>query len=146
MSMAVESSSTIQRSEQPMAALPILSPLIAKSMNFNLPIKLDYDNYIHWKVLVIPAILVSDRDLLLIVMNWLGHEYDPVVELVSQQTGVTLYEAQYMLMIHEQMIAHQSSVGSIEISPSTNFVNNSNGRGVPTQNPNRGAHQSGGRR
>ncbi|KAL5805798.1 hypothetical protein ACOSQ4_028531 [Xanthoceras sorbifolium] len=56
MSMAAESSSTIQRSEQPIAALPISSPLISKSMNFNLPIKLDYNNYIHLKALVMPAI------------------------------------------------------------------------------------------
>lgn len=30
--------------------------MLAKSMNFNLPVKLDWDNYIHWKVQVLPAI------------------------------------------------------------------------------------------
>ncbi|KAL5746839.1 hypothetical protein ACOSQ2_024136 [Xanthoceras sorbifolium] len=39
-----------------MAALPLSSPLIAKLMNFNLPIKLSRDNYIYWKALVMPNI------------------------------------------------------------------------------------------
>ncbi|KAL5799537.1 hypothetical protein ACOSQ4_032421 [Xanthoceras sorbifolium] len=269
MSMAAESSSTVQRFEPPMAALPLSSPLIAKSMNFNLPIKLSRDNYIYWKALVIPNIraieledfitgnrpcpskfvetlasngvdkeltlnpefsvwkkydqfllgwllstisegligfvtecltsleawktlesmfsqqsmakvlqlkqqlqslkkgassindyilkvrgigdglrsagqAVSDRDLLLNVLNGLGHEYDPVVVLVSQQHGVTLHEAQYMLMIHEQRIEHLNSVASIDVPQSANFVNNSGGRGL--QNSNRENPQNGGGR
>ncbi|KAL5732563.1 hypothetical protein ACOSP7_031918 [Xanthoceras sorbifolium] len=82
---------------------------------------------------------MSDRDLLLNMFNGFGHEYDPIVVLVSQQSGITLYEAQYMLMIHEQRIEHLSAAGSVDISPSANFVNNSDGRGI--QNNNRGGGQ-----
>ncbi|KAL5778513.1 hypothetical protein ACOSQ2_009250 [Xanthoceras sorbifolium] len=257
MSMAIESNSTIQRPEQMMAALPGSSLLIAKSMNFNLPIKLNRDNYIYWKALVMPNIraieledfitrerqcpskfvevlfsngvdkelvlnlefsiwkrfdqfllgwflstiseglvgqvtecimfsqqsmakvlqlkqqlqglkkgsnsindyilkvkgigdglrsagqVVSDRDLLLNVLNGLGHEYDPVVVLVSQQSGITLHEAQYMLMIHEQRIEHLNFIVSVDISPSANFVDNNGRRGV--QNNNREGQNNGGR-
>ncbi|KAL5793692.1 hypothetical protein ACOSP7_002286 [Xanthoceras sorbifolium] len=269
MSMVAESSSIVQRSEPPMAALPLSSPLIAKSMNFNLSIKLSSDNYIYLKALVMPNIraieledfiignrpcpskfietlasngvdkeltlnpkfsvwkkydqfllgwllstisegliwfvtecltslkdwktlesmffqqfmakvlqlkqqlqslnkdassindyilkvkgigdglrsagqAIFDRDLLLNVLNGLGHEYDPVVVLGSQQHRVTLHEAQYMLMIHEQRIKHLNSVASIDVPQSTNFVNNNGGRGF--QNNNRANPQNNGRR
>ncbi|KAL5734434.1 hypothetical protein ACOSP7_032295 [Xanthoceras sorbifolium] len=135
MSMAAESSSTIQRLEYIMATLPASSLLIVKSMNFNLSIKLNRDNYIYWKALVMPNIraiesagqAMSDQDLLLNVLNGLDHEYDPVAVLVSQQSGVTLHEAQYMLMIHEQRIEHLNSTVYVDISLSVNFVNNNGG-------------------
>ncbi|KAL5740662.1 hypothetical protein ACOSQ2_029842 [Xanthoceras sorbifolium] len=178
---------------------------IAKSLNFNLPVKLNRVNYIHWKALVLPAIramelegfingerlcpnkfievssatglesemqqlqsvkkgsssiseyvikvkgfgdglksagqTVTDRDLLLSVLNGLGHEYDPVVVLISsQQTTMSLYKAQYMLMTHEQLIEHLNSVSQVDISSSANLaVNNS------TRNNNRGGFNTGGR-
>ncbi|KAL5815885.1 hypothetical protein ACOSQ3_024263 [Xanthoceras sorbifolium] len=70
---------------------------------------------------------VSDRDFLLNVLNGLGHEYHPVVLLVSQQHGITLHEAQYMLTIHEQRIEHLNSVASIDVPQPAKFVNNSGG-------------------
>ncbi|KAL5749214.1 hypothetical protein ACOSP7_023817 [Xanthoceras sorbifolium] len=70
---------------------------------------------------------VSDRDFLFNVLNDLGHEYHPVVLLVSQQHGITLHEAQYMLTIHEQRIEHLNSVASIDVPQPANFVNNSGG-------------------
>ncbi|KAL5751862.1 hypothetical protein ACOSQ2_022369 [Xanthoceras sorbifolium] len=51
--------------------------------------------------------VVTDQDLLLSVLNGLGHEYDPVVVILSQQQfTLSLHEAQYMLMTHEQRIEH----------------------------------------
>ncbi|KAL5742812.1 hypothetical protein ACOSP7_029544 [Xanthoceras sorbifolium] len=84
---------------------------------------------------------VTDRDLLLSVLNGLGHEYDPVVVLISsQQTTMSLYKAQYMLMTHEQLIEHLNSVSQVDISSSANLtVNNS------TRNNNRGGFNTRGR-
>ncbi|KAL5748355.1 hypothetical protein ACOSP7_025385 [Xanthoceras sorbifolium] len=89
--------------------------------------------------------VVYDRDLLLNVLNGLGHEYDPVVVLVSQQSGITLHEAQYMLMIHEQRIEHLNSVASVDVPQSANFVNNSGGRGLQNNNNRGGSQNAGGR-
>ncbi|KAL5758948.1 hypothetical protein ACOSP7_021559 [Xanthoceras sorbifolium] len=56
--MAAESRSMIHKSDSMMALLPTLlqPPLIVKSMNFNIPIKLNRDNYIYWKALIMPVI------------------------------------------------------------------------------------------
>ncbi|KAL5756776.1 hypothetical protein ACOSP7_021207 [Xanthoceras sorbifolium] len=56
--MASDSSFSILRPENMVSPLPnsLQPPLIAKSMNFNLPIKLNSDNYIYWKALVLPVI------------------------------------------------------------------------------------------
>ncbi|KAL5825103.1 hypothetical protein ACOSQ3_021166 [Xanthoceras sorbifolium] len=35
---------------------------IAKTLNFNPPVKLDRDNYIHWKAQVLPAIQAYELD------------------------------------------------------------------------------------
>ncbi|KAL5810166.1 hypothetical protein ACOSQ4_026734 [Xanthoceras sorbifolium] len=35
---------------------------IAKTLNFNLPVKLDRDNYVHWKAQVLPAIQAYELD------------------------------------------------------------------------------------
>ncbi|KAL5734075.1 hypothetical protein ACOSP7_031936 [Xanthoceras sorbifolium] len=142
MSMAAESSSMIQRPEQVMAALPASSPLIKKSMNFNLPIKLNRDNYIYWKANVMPNIWAIELDDFITSERQCPSkfvEYDSVVVLVSQQRGITFHGAQYMLMIHEQQIEHLSAAGSVDFSPSANFVNNSGGRGI--LNNNRGGGQ-----
>ncbi|KAL5824860.1 hypothetical protein ACOSQ3_020923 [Xanthoceras sorbifolium] len=143
--------------------------MIAKSLNFNFPIKLTRDNYVYWKTLVLPSIralelegfitgemlcpnkfvnqqlqvlkkgsssiadfilkikeigdglrsageVVTNCDLLLNVLNGLGHHFDPVVVMItSQESTMTLYEAQYMLMIHEQRIEHLNSAGQINV-------------------------------
>ncbi|KAL5751217.1 hypothetical protein ACOSP7_025820 [Xanthoceras sorbifolium] len=48
------------------------------------------------------VVLVNDN---CYVLNGLGHEYDPVVVILSQQQStLSLHEAQYMLMTHEQRI------------------------------------------
>ncbi|KAL5832068.1 hypothetical protein ACOSQ4_017422 [Xanthoceras sorbifolium] len=86
---------------------------------------------------------VTDQDLLLSVLNGLGHEYDPVVVMLSQQQlTMSLHEAQYMLMIHEQRIEHLNSVAQVEVPavPSVNFVSNTGGKGTS-----RGGHNNRGR-
>ncbi|KAK2653508.1 hypothetical protein Ddye_013364 [Dipteronia dyeriana] len=75
---------------------------------------------------------ILDRDLLLSVLNGVGHKVDiVVVMLTSQQNTISPYDAQYMLMIHEQQIEHLNSIAQNDVSPSTNFVtsNNNGGRG-----------------
>ncbi|KAL5822979.1 hypothetical protein ACOSQ3_020938 [Xanthoceras sorbifolium] len=60
--------------------------------------------------------VVTNCDLLLNVLNGLGHDFDPVVVMItSQESTMTLYEAQYMLMIHEQRIEHLNSAGQINV-------------------------------
>ncbi|KAL5766579.1 hypothetical protein ACOSP7_017196 [Xanthoceras sorbifolium] len=87
--------------------------------------------------------VVTDRDLLMHVLNGLGHEFDSVVVVLSsQQNTITLHKAQYLLMINEQMIAH---LNATEVSsPLANFANNtyfggkSNTRGGYNGNKGRG--------
>ncbi|KAL5824371.1 hypothetical protein ACOSQ3_020434 [Xanthoceras sorbifolium] len=90
---------------------------------------------------------MSDRDVLLNVLNSLGHEYDPVVILVSQQHSISLLEAQYMLLIHEQKIDHLNSAAHVDVSPSANCVSNnpSNTNNSGNRNNNRGGQNNGGR-
>ncbi|KAL5825640.1 hypothetical protein ACOSQ3_021703 [Xanthoceras sorbifolium] len=87
---------------------------------------------------------VTDQDLLLCVLNGLGHEYDPVVVMLSQQQlTMSLHEAQYMLMIHEQRIEHLNSVAQLDIqAPVANFVSSNNSGG---RSSNRGGFNSGSR-
>lgn len=48
---------------------------------------------------------VNHHGLILNVLSGVGHEYDPVVVLVSSQKNtMTLQEVQYLLMLHEQRI------------------------------------------
>ncbi|KAL5749239.1 hypothetical protein ACOSP7_023842 [Xanthoceras sorbifolium] len=136
MSMAAESSSTIHKSDSMMSSLPasIQSPLIVKVMTFNLLIKLTGQ-------------VVSGRDLLIHALNGLGHEYDPVVVLVSQQSSISFHVAQYMLIIHEQRIEHLSSTPHIDAPPSANFnfaANNNSGNNAKFNN--RGGPTNGGGR
>ncbi|KAL5773722.1 hypothetical protein ACOSP7_013363 [Xanthoceras sorbifolium] len=89
--------------------------------------------------------VVTDQDLLLSVLNGLGHEYDPMVVILSQQQSyMSLHEAQYMLMTHEQRIEHLNVVNQIDTStPSVNFAAASGGgRGNGTS---RGGFPNGGR-
>ncbi|KAL5737145.1 hypothetical protein ACOSQ2_031933 [Xanthoceras sorbifolium] len=122
-----ESSSMIHKSDSMVSALPtsLQPPQIAKSMNFNLPIKLNRDNYINWKALVMPAIrAIKLKDFITgeRICPSKFVEYDLVVVLVSQQSSVTFHEAQYMLMIHEQRIEHLNSSVQVEVPPSANFA------------------------
>ncbi|KAL5745628.1 hypothetical protein ACOSP7_026774 [Xanthoceras sorbifolium] len=213
-----------------LSALPIEFSYLARIVNFNLPLKLDRDNFVHWKTQVLPAIqafelggfvsntrsvqpkyiellssngsdkemilnkeyaiwrradklllcwllstmhpsilgeitrcvssqelkqqlqcikkgassvsefmlkvksvgdalkaageVVRDNDLILSILNGIGHEYDPVAVLIASQKQImTLQEVQCQPMIHEQRIAHLNSSSQIDIvSPSANFA------------------------
>lgn len=53
---------------------------------------------------------VKDKDLIMSILNGIGHEFDPVVVIISSLLDyVTLEHAQYQLMLHEQRIAHLNS-------------------------------------
>ncbi|KAL5766679.1 hypothetical protein ACOSP7_017296 [Xanthoceras sorbifolium] len=73
--------------------------------------------------------VVTNQNLLLSVLNGLGHEYDPVVViLLKQQSYMSLLEAQYMLMTHEKRIEHLNVVNQIDtFTPSANFAAASGG-------------------
>ncbi|KAL5775691.1 hypothetical protein ACOSP7_013248 [Xanthoceras sorbifolium] len=154
MSMAVELSSTIHKSDSMMSSLPTSQQplLIAKSMNFNLPIKLNRDNYIYWKALVMPAIraieledIITGEQLCPSKLKFYLLMNDLVVVLVSHQSSITFHEAQYMLMIHEQMIEHLNSSTQVDVAPSANFAaNNSTGNNAKYNN--RRGHLNGGGR
>ncbi|KAL5763417.1 hypothetical protein ACOSP7_019681 [Xanthoceras sorbifolium] len=70
---------------------------------------------------------VSEFDLVLNIMGGLGHDYDPVVVLVSSQhQSMSLEDAQYALMVHEQRLEQLNSISSIDASgASAHFVSNS---------------------
>ncbi|KAL5805659.1 hypothetical protein ACOSQ4_028392 [Xanthoceras sorbifolium] len=84
---------------------------------------------------------VSEYDMVLSVLNGLGHDYDPVVVLLSSQhKAVTMQETQYLLMVPEQRIDQLNIVSQVDDSPmSANFASNNAG------NSQRGGHNSNGR-
>ncbi|KAL5780818.1 hypothetical protein ACOSQ2_011555 [Xanthoceras sorbifolium] len=92
---------------------------------------------------------VSERDLLLSLMHGVGHEYDAVVVLISfQRMTMSLEEAQFQLLMHEQRIEQLNSPNNFE-GISANFGANNAGdrrdqRGG--SNDNRGGKRGRGRR
>ncbi|KAL5813194.1 hypothetical protein ACOSQ3_028144 [Xanthoceras sorbifolium] len=94
---------------------------------------------------------ISERDLLLCLMNGVGHEYDAVVVLISSQRNtMSLEEAQFLLLMHEQRIEQLNSASQVSIGgASANFASNNHGgnkdqRGGPNYNRN-GPRGRGGR-
>ncbi|KAL5820282.1 hypothetical protein ACOSQ3_022164 [Xanthoceras sorbifolium] len=68
---------------------------------------------------------VSERDLLLSLMHGVGHEYDSVVVLISsQRSTMSLEEAQFLLLIHEQRIEELNSPTGFG-GPTANYAANS---------------------
>ncbi|KAL5854653.1 hypothetical protein ACOSQ4_004455 [Xanthoceras sorbifolium] len=65
---------------------------------------------------------VSERDLLLALMNGVGHEYDSVVVLISsQQHTMPLDDARFLFLMHEQRIE------SLNVhAPTAHFASNNN--------------------
>ncbi|KAL5782158.1 hypothetical protein ACOSP7_007187 [Xanthoceras sorbifolium] len=68
--------------------------------------------------------VVIECDLMLSVLNGLGHEYDPVVVLISnEQKTMSFHYAQYLLMMHEQRIEQLNSTTQLEVqSASANYA------------------------
>ncbi|KAL5856396.1 hypothetical protein ACOSQ3_003854 [Xanthoceras sorbifolium] len=68
---------------------------------------------------------VSERDLLLSLMHGVGHEYDSVVVLISsQRSTMSLEEAQFLLLMHEQRIEELNSPTGFG-GPTANYAANS---------------------
>ncbi|KAK2643432.1 hypothetical protein Ddye_025195 [Dipteronia dyeriana] len=69
---------------------------------------------------------ISNRDLILTMMNGVGHEYDSVVTLVtSQQKTVPVKDAQFLLLMHEQRIEQLNSVSNLIVGgASANLATN----------------------
>ncbi|KAL5794665.1 hypothetical protein ACOSP7_003259 [Xanthoceras sorbifolium] len=63
---------------------------------------------------------VTERDLLMSLMNGVRHDYDPVVVLISNQhQTMTLKDAHFSFLMYEQRLLHLDSS-----NPSVNFVSN----------------------
>ncbi|KAL5748202.1 hypothetical protein ACOSQ2_025499 [Xanthoceras sorbifolium] len=72
---------------------------------------------------------VPERDLILSLLNGVGHEYDVVVvHISSQQRTISLEEAQFLFLMHEQRIEHLSSSSQVTIPGlSANYAANNTG-------------------
>ncbi|KAL5820678.1 hypothetical protein ACOSQ3_022560 [Xanthoceras sorbifolium] len=94
---------------------------------------------------------VTEYDMVLNVLNGVGHDYNPVVVLVSSQhKTVTMQETQYQLMMHEQRLEQLNIVSQVDVSSmSINYVshnaantsrggNNNSGRGISNSRGGRG--------
>ncbi|KAL5842808.1 hypothetical protein ACOSQ3_013411 [Xanthoceras sorbifolium] len=70
--------------------------------------------------------VIKDNDLLLCILNGIEHKYDPVTVLIAiRKQTMSLREAQYMLMVHEQEIEHLNSGIQIDVpNSSANFASN----------------------
>ncbi|KAL5848586.1 hypothetical protein ACOSQ4_006599 [Xanthoceras sorbifolium] len=59
---------------------------------------------------------VPERDLLLSLLNRVGHEYDAIVVLVSsQQRTIDLEKTQFLFLMHEQRIEQLNSTSQISV-------------------------------
>ncbi|KAL5834518.1 hypothetical protein ACOSQ4_014015 [Xanthoceras sorbifolium] len=72
---------------------------------------------------------VPDRDLILALMGGVGHEYDAVVVMISSQhRTMSLEDAQFSFLMHEQHIDQLNTVAQLNISgASTHFAANQAG-------------------
>ncbi|KAL5854232.1 hypothetical protein ACOSQ4_004034 [Xanthoceras sorbifolium] len=68
--------------------------------------------------------MIKDQDLVLHILNGIGHDYDPVAVLISsQKQSMSLQEVHYLLMIHEQRLAHLNSSSYVNVpAPSANYI------------------------
>ncbi|KAL5763248.1 hypothetical protein ACOSP7_019512 [Xanthoceras sorbifolium] len=69
---------------------------------------------------------VPDRDLILPLMSGVGHEYDVVVVMISSQhRTMSLKDAQFLFLMHEQRIDQLNSTTQLNIAgASANFAAN----------------------
>ncbi|KAL5794663.1 hypothetical protein ACOSP7_003257 [Xanthoceras sorbifolium] len=71
---------------------------------------------------------VNEKDLLLNLMSGVGHEYDPVVVLIANQyKTISLEDAQFMLLMHEQRIEQLNTATQISVGgASAHYASSSN--------------------
>lgn len=72
---------------------------------------------------------ISDKDLLMAILNGLGDDYDNVIGLITYQMGeINIDKVQYLLLMHEQRLltktaSHVSTVNNFEnATMSVNFT------------------------
>ncbi|KAK2638778.1 hypothetical protein Ddye_026573 [Dipteronia dyeriana] len=130
----------------------VASGLCVQKLSLNLTLKLDHSNYIYRRTQVLTAIeafdlecfvngqksalpnfitvrsarvFVNDKDMIISLLNGVGHEYDSVVTLISsQQSTMALEAARFLFLMHEQRIEHQNSVANISVTPPAQFASN----------------------
>ncbi|KAL5755822.1 hypothetical protein ACOSQ2_020568 [Xanthoceras sorbifolium] len=77
---------------------------------------------------------MSDRDLLLNVLQGLGSEYDAVIVNITSQHGISLQDAQFQLMSYEARLdQHNSSTSLTLATASAQFAHSNNSRGGTNQ-------------
>ena len=66
---------------------------------------------------------IKERDLVTSLINGVGHEFDPIVAVITTQRFISLEDAQFMLMMHGQRIEHLNSSSQLDVGQaSDNFV------------------------
>lgn len=60
-------------------------PALAKSLNFDIPIKLDRKNFVNWRAQALSAIRALELD------NYISSEFTPPPQLVIGSTGINPY-------------------------------------------------------
>ena len=64
---------------------------------------------------------ISDKDLLLAILNGLGADYDNVIRLITYQMDeINIDKVQYLLLMHEQRL---STKNVYQVSTVSNFEN-----------------------
>ncbi|KAL5763241.1 hypothetical protein ACOSP7_019505 [Xanthoceras sorbifolium] len=77
---------------------------------------------------------MSDRDLLLNVLQGLGSEYDAVIVNITSQDGISLQDAQFQLMSYEARLDQHNSSTSLSLATaSVQFAQSNNSRGGTNQ-------------
>ncbi|KAL5810103.1 hypothetical protein ACOSQ4_026671 [Xanthoceras sorbifolium] len=73
---------------------------------------------------------LNEKDLLLSLMGGIGHEYDSVIILIANQhKTMSLEDAQFMLLMHEQRIEKLNSATQLSIRGVSTHYASSNNRG-----------------
>ncbi|KAK2659236.1 hypothetical protein Ddye_005769 [Dipteronia dyeriana] len=58
---------------------------------------------------------VKDRDLVICLVNGVGHDFDAIVDVITTQRYISFEDAQYLLMVHEQRLEHLNSSSYLDI-------------------------------
>ncbi|KAK3226724.1 hypothetical protein Dsin_006586 [Dipteronia sinensis] len=106
---------------------------LAKALNFNLQNVKKGSSSVNDFVLKVKTISeslravgqkISEYDQILSILNGVGSEYDAIPRVImSQREKISLQEASYLQMIHEQRMAQLDSVGQIDVpQASANFT------------------------
>ncbi|KAL5842008.1 hypothetical protein ACOSQ3_012611 [Xanthoceras sorbifolium] len=79
--MASSSSNTCQQTQQTQQSSSMDFGSLAKTLHFNLPIKLDESNYIYWKIQIIPVVNALDLE------NFIDETKTPPSQFIAVQVS-----------------------------------------------------------